>query len=171
MPCSLEVQRLNNNFVSLVGYQLEKVHTGVIRWVLDSKNTNIPVATKHEILRRIYKMTNNPINFHVNEISAISCFPEYSFGRKRKIDLVVKIDLFQKPTKYIVIEMKVDSIPYSEQLEGTQNDFFESTHCHPRMQPFFSCCLVLLRFARCLSCINSICSDCQKSLKRLMATV
>jgi hypothetical protein len=76
-------------------------------------------------------MTKNPINFQIDEISAISCFPEYSFGRKRKIDLVVKIDLFHKPAQYIVIEMKVDSIPYSAQLEGTRNDFFESTHSQP----------------------------------------
>jgi hypothetical protein len=120
---------MSNNFVSVIGYQLEKIHTGVIRWILESKNINVPIETKYEILRRIYKMTNNPINFHVDEIYAISCFSEYSFGRKRKIDLVVKIDLFQKPAKYIVIEMKVDSIPYSEQLEGTKNDFFMSTQC------------------------------------------
>ncbi|KOP81265.1 PD-(D/E)XK nuclease family protein [Cytobacillus solani] len=127
---------MNNNFVSLIGYQLEKIHTGVIRWMLDSKNTNVSVETKYKILRRMFNMTKNPINFQIHEISAISCFPEYSFGRKRKIDLVVKIDLFQKPAKYIVIEMKVDSLPYSAQLEGTKNDFFESTHCQPEDATF-----------------------------------
>lgn len=120
---------MKNNYVNLVGYQFEKVHTGVIKWILDTKNTMVPIETKYEVLRRIFVMTNNAINFHYNEILSISCIPEYSIGRKRKIDLVVKIDLFQRTTKYIVIEMKVDSIPFSAQLKGTKSDFFQSTQC------------------------------------------
>jgi hypothetical protein len=97
--------------------------------MLDTNNPHVPVEIKYEILRRIYQMTNNPILFQISEISKITCFPEYSFGRKRKIDLVVKIDLVDNSAKFLVIEMKVDSVPYSRQLEGTKNDFIASTQC------------------------------------------
>ncbi|WP_427338158.1 PD-(D/E)XK nuclease family protein [Caloranaerobacter sp. DY30410] len=117
---------MDSNFVSIVGYQLEKVHTGVIRWLLDSKNQSISFEQKYEILRRVYKVCNMSIPFSINEICNISCIPEFSFGRKRKIDLVIKIDLINSKTKYLVIEMKVDSIPYEEQLIGTYNDFIQS---------------------------------------------
>ncbi|MCL1695809.1 MULTISPECIES: PD-(D/E)XK nuclease family protein [unclassified Lysinibacillus] len=114
---------MSNNFVNIVGYQLEKVHTGVISWILDTENKTVSLQIKFEIIRRIYKMCNKAIDFQLNEIKNINCFPEYSFGRKRKIDLVIKIDLFNSTPRYLVIEMKVDSIPTSDQLQGTQFDF------------------------------------------------
>ena len=40
--------------------------------------------------------------------------------------MVIEIKLSLGATKYIVIEMKVDSIPYEEQLNGTFSDFTES---------------------------------------------
>lgn len=120
-----------NNFVSIVGYQFERVHTGVISWLLDTKNTTVSLDIKYEIICRIHRICKKPIDFQIHEIETITCIPEYSFGRKRKIDLVVKIDLFDRNPKYLVIEMKVDSIPNSEQLQGTQFDFIQRNACDP----------------------------------------
>jgi hypothetical protein len=78
---------------------------------------------KYEALRRLYRMCKQTIPFKEQDISAISCLPEFSFGRKRKIDLVVIIDLLNQRSKHLVIEIKVDSIPYSEQLIGSIDDF------------------------------------------------
>ena len=122
---------MNSNFVSIVGYQFERVHTGVISWLLDTKNTVVSMDKKYEMICRIYRMCKQPIDFQIHEIEAITCFPEYSFGRRRKIDLVVKINLFDRNPKYLVIEMKVDSIPTSEQLQGTQFDFIQQNICDP----------------------------------------
>lgn len=122
---------MDSNFVNIVGYQFEKVHTGVIFWILDTKNTLVTINQKLEVLRRLYRMCNQFITFKEKDIQNITCIPEFSFGRKRKIDLVVKIDLRNQISKYLVIEMKVDSIPYSEQLEGTRNDFIQDNKCNP----------------------------------------
>jgi hypothetical protein len=122
---------MKGNFVNIVGYQFERVHTGVIAWILETKNDLVTMDRKYEALRRLYRMCNQSITFKEKDIRNITCTPEYSFGRKRKIDLVVKIDLHNQSTKYLVIEMKVDSIPYSEQLEGTRNDFIQDNNCNP----------------------------------------
>lgn len=112
-----------NNFVNVVGYQLEKVHTGVIKWIMDTANSNVSLREKLSVLERIYKFSDKEIPFNEQDIASIVCIPEFAFGRKRKIDLVIKITLKTNIKKYIVIEMKVDSIPYIEQLEGTFSDF------------------------------------------------
>ena len=38
-------------------------------------------------------MCHENITFDEKDISNITCIPEFSFGRKRKVDLVVKINL------------------------------------------------------------------------------
>jgi len=115
-----------NNFVNVVGYQFERVHTGVIKWILDTKNQSVPLIEKYKVIKRLFNHCQKPINFNWNQINSINCTPEYSFGRRRKIDLVIEISLTSGTTKYIIIEMKVDSIPYEEQLNGTFSDFTDS---------------------------------------------
>lgn len=122
---------MSGNFVNIVGYQFERVHTGVISWILNSNNSIVSINQKYEALRKLYRMCKQPIPFKKLDISTISCLPEFSFGRKRKIDLVVKIDLVNQHSKYLVIEMKVDSIPYSEQLVGSIDDFIRVNNCEP----------------------------------------
>lgn len=122
---------MNGNYVSIVGYQFERIHTGVICWILDTKNKLVSFDVKVEALRRIYRMCGKQLPFSQDELVSIVCKPEYSFGRKRKIDLVIEIELAHQTTKYLVIEMKVDSIPYSGQLEGSVNDFFQKKRCDP----------------------------------------
>ncbi|NGQ93615.1 hypothetical protein G3578_00285 [Brevibacillus sp. SYP-B805] len=122
---------MKSNFVNIVGYQFERVHTGVISWLLDTQNSIVPMDAKYEILRRIHNICKKQIDFQIHEIEAITCIPEYAFGRRRKIDIVVKIDLTNRNTKFLVIEMKVDAIPTSEQLHGTQADFMQSNNAAP----------------------------------------
>lgn len=128
---------LNGNFVSIVGYQFERVHTSVISWILDTNNKLVSLDHKYEALRRLYRMCKHPITFRKEEIQSITCTPEYSFGRKRKIDLVIKVQLQDQSTKYLVIEMKVDSIPYSKQLEGTRDDFIKDKNCSSSGEDIF----------------------------------
>ncbi|WP_107942523.1 PD-(D/E)XK nuclease family protein [Metasolibacillus fluoroglycofenilyticus] len=112
-----------NNFVNVVGYQLEKVHTGVIKWIMDSQNNSVSLDNKYAVLKKLFAFCGKSITFNKQDIESIICTPEFSFGRKRKIDLVIKVNLFSGQLKYIVIEMKVDSIPYDKQLDGTFQDF------------------------------------------------
>lgn len=115
---------MNANFVNVIGYQFERVHTGVIKWLLDTDNTDVHKGAKFRILQKIYRVCGRQIPFQGEDIQSITCKPEYAFGRRRKIDLVVEIELAQKKEKhFLVIEMKVDSIPYKEQLQGTRIDF------------------------------------------------
>ncbi|WP_185970914.1 hypothetical protein [Alkalicoccobacillus porphyridii] len=115
-----------NNYVNVIGYQFERVHTGIIMWILDTKNSSVSNQTKLLILKRMFKFCENSFPFNEEDIESIHCKPEFSFGRKRKIDLVIEIRLHMGTTKYVVIEMKVDSIPYEKQLSGTVTDFLDT---------------------------------------------
>ncbi|CAM4157888.1 PD-(D/E)XK nuclease family protein [Saccharibacillus endophyticus] len=117
---------MSPNFINIVGYQFERVHTGMIAWLLDWTNPLVTPRQKYEILSRIYSAANQAVPFELSDIHSIVCKPEHSFGRRRKIDLVVKIALREQSPKYLVMEMKVDSIPYKEQLSGTIEDFSQT---------------------------------------------
>lgn len=110
-------------FVDIVGYQLEKVHTGVIKYLLDWENDEISFEDKRKIINDFYVRSNKPIRFDVNEISNIYCTPEYPFGRKLKIDLVIEIELRSGDKHHLVTEMKVDSLPYEDQLSRIFSSF------------------------------------------------
>lgn len=114
---------MNSNFVDIVGYQFEKVHTAVIKWLLDSNNTSIKHNEKFNVLRNIYIMCNIPIPFKSLDIKSIQCKTEVSIGKGKRVDLVVEILLKSGNKKYIVIEMKVDTIAKKDQLEATYNGF------------------------------------------------
>ncbi|MBY0055181.1 hypothetical protein H7K32_26940 [Brevibacillus agri] len=131
--------KLRSNYVSIIGYQLEKVHTGAIKWLLNTANPDVLMNKRFEIIRRTYRMIFQSANldFTEDQIMAITCFPEFSIGRKRKIDLVIKIELVNRQPKYFVIEMKVDSIPYEAQLKGTKDEFLQAVGCDSNDVKFF----------------------------------
>lgn len=117
---------MSSNFVDIVGYQLEKVHTGMIKWLLEEKSNSDPMNDKRfGIIKRIYTIAGKNPDFFAQNICQIKCIPEFSFGRKRKVDLVVEIHLNDGTYRYLVMEMKVDSIPEENQLVGTCNDFID----------------------------------------------
>jgi hypothetical protein len=108
--------------VEVIGYQYEFVHTGMIKWLLDSRNAHVNEETRFNVLKTL----NEKVNFEKEDISGIKCIPEYSFGRQKKLDLVVEIELKANTGKrYLVIEMKVDSNPTKEQLKGTYEKFYK----------------------------------------------
>jgi len=115
------------NFVYIIGYQFERVHTGMIKWLLDWDNTEISKTDKLTIIENFYKYSKKAMPFNLNHIDNITCISEYSFGKRLKIDLVVKLELEKDKEHYLVMEMKVDSIPYEDQLKSTKN-IFESNN-------------------------------------------
>ncbi len=106
------------NFVEIVGYQLEKIHTGVIKWCLELNEGETVSLSKYEAICNLYKKIGKVTPFKIEEIKQIKGVPEFSFGRLARIDLVVKISL-NSEDHYLVCEMKVDSDPYVRQLDNT----------------------------------------------------
>lgn len=109
--------------IEVIGYQFERVHTGVIKWLLDSEYQDVPMEEKRKIIERIYEKSHQSSPFASDQVEEIICHPEYAFARTRRIDLVVEIKMADGNRKYIVMEMKVDTIPGGKQLQGTYNDF------------------------------------------------
>jgi hypothetical protein len=91
-----EMYQMPQNFVGVVGFQLEKVHIGVIGWLLDSGNPVVPASDKILVLSR-FLLT--PLQ--EDDITTISSIKEYSFGRRRRIDLVVKVINKKGDTHYL----------------------------------------------------------------------
>ncbi|HFU7058088.1 TPA: PD-(D/E)XK nuclease family protein [Bacillus cereus] len=114
---------MNSNFVDIVGYQFEKVHTGTITWLLDSNSTSISQDEKYKIFCKIYELCDVPIPFECSEIKSIKCKPESPIEKRKRVDLVIDILLKDKETEHIVIEMKVDTIATLDQLKATYNGF------------------------------------------------
>ena len=137
---------MGSNFVDIVGYQLEKVHTGMIKWLLEKKDNE-----RFEIIKRIYSNVGRNLDFTAGDICQIKCIPEYSFGRRRKVDLVVEIYLNDNSCRYLVMEMKVDSIPEENQLVGTCNDFIDNCK-HTYSNTIF----LLLLFGTAQVCLQKI---------------
>jgi len=109
------VDRCNlSNYVNIIGFQLEKVHTGVIKWCLESEVK--PNKIKAKIINDLYSYIGKEIPFDIGDVQKVNCYPEYSFGRKVRIDLLIEI-ITSSTTHTISCEMKVDSDPYTEQLD------------------------------------------------------
>ena len=106
------------NFVDIVGYQLEKIHTGVIAWLLDSERSPLPV---HEQAVLVGKLA--PDLLKGKEFRSTKAIREYSFGRSRRIDLVLEIVLKDQTKTCVLIECKTDSDVSVDQLEKTAEAF------------------------------------------------
>ena len=106
------------NFVNIIGYQLEKVHTGVIKWLLEVPLNGVTSQEQYDTLSNIYDYANRKTPFLKKDIIEIKCMPEFSFGRRLRIDLVIEI-ITRTKKYYLVCEMKVDSDPYTKQLDNT----------------------------------------------------
>ncbi|MFN1516976.1 PD-(D/E)XK nuclease family protein [Vibrio owensii] len=104
-----------DNYINIVGFQFEKVHTGVIKWCLDSKAS--PSNEQIKIIQSLYEHLKKPIPFAIDSITKIHCTPEYSFGRSVRIDLLIEIYV-ENSVYRLACEMKVDSDPYEKQLDS-----------------------------------------------------
>ena len=106
------------NFVDIVGYQLEKVHMGVIAWLLDSERSPLPVREQAVLLGKLAPDLGKGEKFRSTRATR-----EYSFGRSRRIDLVLEIDLKDQPKTCVLIECKTDSDVSVDQLKKSAQAF------------------------------------------------
>ena len=108
------------NFVDIVGYQLEKIHTGVIAWLLDSERSPLPTHEQAVLVRKLA-----PDLLKGKEVTSTKAKREYSFGRSRRIDLVLEIILKDQKKTYVLIECKTDSDVSIDQLKKSKQAFSE----------------------------------------------
>lgn len=113
-----------SNFVDVVGFQFERIHSGFMKWVLnlkynDAGNNDFTKHDKENVFWALYGSRQNE-NCNLVEISP---FMEFSFGRKLRIDLVLQAKMASGDLYDIVIEMKVDSAVNFEQLENTKKEY------------------------------------------------
>ena len=106
------------NFVDIVGYQLEKTHTGVIAWLLDSERSPLPTHEQAVLLGKLA-----PDLLKGKEFTSTKAIREYSFGRSLRIDLVLEIVLKDQTKICVLIECKTDSDVSVKQLEKTAEAF------------------------------------------------
>jgi hypothetical protein len=107
------------NFVDVVGYQLEKVHSGVIGWLLDSDVSPLRITERNGLLNTL----SGNRGFGFTPTRSVST-REYSFGRQLRIDLVIELDGASPDEKHsIVMEFKTDSDVSLKQLEATRETF------------------------------------------------
>ena len=109
---------MSETFVEIIGYQLEKVHTGVIAWLLDCKSSPLPLSERTAVISNLA-----PDLLQGGGLRKITAIREYSFGRRRRIDLVVEMDRNDEETIYLLIECKTDSDVSLEQLKQSQIAF------------------------------------------------
>ncbi len=106
------------NFVDIVGFQLEKIHTGMIAWLLDSERSPLPVHEQAVLVKKLA-----PDLLQGKEVTSTKSVREYSFGRSLRIDLVLEIFLKDQTKSCILIECKTDSDVSVKQLEKTAEAF------------------------------------------------
>ena len=92
------------NFIDIVGYQLEKIHTGVIAWLLDSERSPLPLLEQTAVIAKLAPDTLQGV-----ELTNVKAIREYSFGRRRRIDLVLEMNRKDRTKTYLLIECKTDS--------------------------------------------------------------
>ena len=109
---------MSENFVDIVGYQLEKVHTGVIAWLLDTERSPLPTAEQTTLAGRLA-----PSSTQGAQPTSITAVQEYSFGRRLRIDLVLELHPATGPERYILIECKTDSDVSVAQLQESSKAF------------------------------------------------
>src|ERR1043166_5873288 len=105
---------MTDNFVDVVGYQFERVHTGVIAWLLDTESGSSPLSAteRAEIITAIA-----PGLVDAGKKLKVTATPEYApRGRKVRIDLHLKITEGASEA-HILIECKTDAEVKTEQLE------------------------------------------------------
>ena len=106
------------SFVDIVGFQLEKVHSGVLAWLLHSARSPLEPQGRVELLGRLCG-----IALKVDEVREVRTTREYSFGRGKRIDLVAEIDLTDGAKMAVVMELKTDSPVYIKQLRTTRQEW------------------------------------------------
>lgn len=104
-----------DNPIEIIGFQDEKVHTGLLAWLLTTDRFRSPEV--HAVLRELF-----PANAPVEDLR-VKEKREAGRGRSRRIDLVLTGSNENYGEWHSVIECKTDSDVRPKQLIGTRNDF------------------------------------------------
>jgi len=59
----------STNLIEIIGYQIEKVHSGMLAWLVNSKNTQIPIEKKVDLINKITQLSELLINFVLQSFS------------------------------------------------------------------------------------------------------
>jgi hypothetical protein len=132
---------MRENFVDIIGYQHERVHTGVIAWLFDScdsRRSPLPISEQAALVRRLA-----PSHALDGELDCVSAKREYSFGRRLRIDLVLELRSGNGTPTYLLIECKTDSDASIDQLKASAGAFADT---HPGVA--FSAILLALGAAQ-----------------------
>jgi len=114
------MKKNSDNFVDVVGFQFEKIHTGVIAWLLDSERSPLDIHQLEKIARRLGTDAVFPEGAELEKIKAKR---EYSFDRSLRIDLVLELEFKDHPKSFVLIECKTDSDVRIEQLKKSEEKF------------------------------------------------
>ena len=102
---------MEENFVDIVGYQLEKIHTGMIACLLDSERSPLPLVEQTEVIAKLA-----PDVLPEMKVTEVKSIREYSFGKQLRIDLVLELNREDRTKTYLLIECKTDSDVSIDQL-------------------------------------------------------
>lgn len=112
--------RITDNFVDIVGYQHEKIHTGMIAWLLDSERSPLTLSEQTAVISKLAPDISQGAKF-----TKVKATREYSFGRRLRIDLVLEMNREDQTKTYLLIECKTDSDVSVDQLEKSAKEFSE----------------------------------------------
>lgn len=103
----------SENFVDVIGYAEEKVHTGILAWLVDSDNATVSEQARKRLLRLLFPPASD------GQILTVRSTREYAFGKRLRIDLVLKATGTDSSEWVSVIECKTDSDVRIGQLQRT----------------------------------------------------
>jgi len=110
--------RIADNFVDIVGYQHEKIHTGMIAWLLDSERSPLTLLEQTAVISKLAPDISQGAKF-----TTVKATREYSFGRRLRIDLVLEMNREDQTKTYLLIECKTDSDVRVDQLKRSAQEF------------------------------------------------
>ncbi|MFB6305722.1 MAG: hypothetical protein ABEH43_01800, partial [Flavobacteriales bacterium] len=90
------------NFVEIVGYQLERVHGGVLAWLLDT-NSNSYLDFHNEVIPILETLCS--VDLKKYRPKSVEMRQEYGWGRGKKIDLVAIVHYEEAAPIYLLIEL------------------------------------------------------------------
>ncbi len=91
-------------FVDVVGFTLEKIHVGVVAWLLDTRQDVVSLEQRRQLLHRLSEKSE------ADRIRSITAHREFApSGRRKRIDLVLEMALNGGAVEWLVVEFKTDS--------------------------------------------------------------
>ncbi len=119
---------MSESLVDIIGFQFERIHTGIFAWLLGNNGSPLSLAQRSEVVSQF-----TPDLVKSDEIEQINTIREYSFGRRHLIDLVIEIDKQDGGRAALVIECKTDSDVNLDQLKKSKEEYWKKTQICPEV--------------------------------------